>query len=127
MFLEQTNHVTYDRAEVEKYYDRIKVVKSRRVYDVRELSDDDALNHLDLLMKLHLLNIPFENLSLHYSQERQVSLHPTALFRKIIHGSGRGGYCMENNAIFACLLRSIGYDLYSTGARIFGGNAYMGW
>ena len=127
MFLGQANYVTYDKAEIEKYYDRIKLAKSRRVYNVRELSDEDALTHLDLLMKLHLTNIPFENLGLHYSQERQISLHPTILFRKIINGKGRGGYCMENNTIFACLLRSIGYNLYSTGARIFGGNGYMGW
>lgn len=122
-----TLNIMYDRAAIEKYYDRIKLEKSRRIYDVRRLSDGEALSHLGLLMKLHLINIPFENLSLHYSQERQVSLHPTVLFRKIINGNGRGGYCMENNAVLACLLRSIGYNLYSTGARIWAGNVYMGW
>lgn len=127
MFYEQANCVTYDRVEIERYFDRIKLAESRRTYNVRELSDEDALSNLDLLMKLHLTNIPFENLALHYSQERHISLHPAVLFRKIINSRSRGGYCMEINAIFGCLLRSLGYDLYATGARIFGGNAYMGW
>jgi len=35
-----------------------------------------------------------------------------------------GGYCMENNMFFSTVLRSLGYDLYVSGARV--SNALMG-
>ena len=127
MFLEQAGSVIFDKTEIEVYYDRIGLAKNHRTYNVKAFSDGEALGHLDLLIKLHLINIPFENLSLHYSQNRTISLHPSILYGKIIKSKGRGGYCMENNTIFACLLRSLGYEIYSTGARIFGNEEYMGW
>lgn len=127
MFLEDANRVTYDRTEIEIYYNRLCLPISKRVYDVQVLSSERAINYLDLLMKQHLTNIPFENLDLHYSQSKTIPLHPVILFRKIVQSTGRGGYCMENNTIFACLLRSLGYDLYLTGARIFGATGFNGW
>jgi len=30
----------------------------------------------------------------------------------------RGGYCMEQNRVFAALLKSFGFDLYTNGARV---------
>ena len=67
--------------------------------------------------------MPFENLSLHYSAHHTISLDPTVLYAKIVgqqgeKPNGRGGYCMENNALFASVLRGLGYDVYSVGARI---------
>lgn len=40
------------------------------------------------------------------------------LFHEIVErNSGRGGYCMENTAIFGTILASLGYDITTTGAR----------
>lgn len=40
---------------------------------------------------------------------------------------GRGGYCMENNCFFGTILRSIGFDVYSAGARVKSPDGYGGW
>lgn len=31
----------------------------------------------------------------------------------------RGGYCFEQNSLFAAVLRTLGFDLYTTAARVF--------
>jgi len=41
--------------------------------------------------------------------------------------AGRGGYCMENNCFFGTILRSIGFDVYSAGARVKSPDGYGGW
>lgn len=41
--------------------------------------------------------------------------------------AGRGGYCMENNCFFGTILRSIGFDVYSVGARVKSPDGYGGW
>lgn len=63
--------------------------------------------NIDFLAALqchHLASIPFENLALHYSVDKNISLAPQALYDKFITGC-RGGYCMEQNLLFAYMLR----------------------
>ncbi|PVI00341.1 arylamine N-acetyltransferase 1 [Periconia macrospinosa] len=80
--------------------------------------------YLTTLLTHHLATIPFENLSLHYSPHRQISLHRDALFQKIVgDGKGRGGYCMENNALFGLLLKGLGFVVYEAGARVWNPSA----
>lgn len=118
---------TYTHSQIAKYFDRLQLPANQRIYDVASLNSDEALAYLALLQKLHLVSIPFENLSLHYSPHRHISIHPEAVFQKIIgnHG-GRGGYCMENTGLFSVLLHSLGFDCYSAGARVFSENL-NGW
>ena len=80
----------------------------------------------------HLASVPFESLSLHYSPDRRLTVDPDALFAKIVAG-GRGGYCMEVNTLLACVLKGLGFDVCSVGARISfvtnrkEGEGYDGW
>ena len=93
-----------------------------------------TLNTLRRLIACHLEAIPFENLSLHYSPDPRVSLKKEFLFNKIIN-LRKGGYCLEQNNIFTTVLRTLGYDLYTIGARVYlpndskssypGGNIHM--
>lgn len=116
------------RDQLTRYFERLQVPRDTRVYDVAGLQPEETLRYLALLQKLHLVEIPFENLSLHYSPHRQISIHPDELFRKIIaDDNGRGGYCMENNTLFGALLRSLGYVLFSAGARVYVGSGWSGW
>ena len=70
-------------------------------------------------MKYHLAAIPFENLELHYFPTKTLSLEPQHLFQKIVlRGDGRGGRCKEVNCLLGTVLRSLGFDVYSTGARV---------
>jgi arylamine N-acetyltransferase len=108
--------------------DRLALPEERRIYDVAALNFDQALAYLALLQKAHLAAIPFENLSLHYSPHRRISIHPEAVFQKIIGDDNRrGGYCMETTGLFAVLLHSLGFDCYSAGARVFNQGRVGGW
>ncbi|KAF2020740.1 cysteine proteinase [Aaosphaeria arxii CBS 175.79] len=119
---------TYTNEQVEAYFNRLQVPRNRRQYDAASLTPEEQLEYLTVLLKHHFVRIPFENLSLHYSQHRQISTHPEELFNKIIgDNNGRGGYCMENNCLFATLLRSLGFKLFSAGARVFDGGKWSGW
>jgi len=87
---------------------------------------------LSALIRHHLYDIPFENLDLHYSLSKHVCLDPDYIFDKVVgsgrifdkvvgsgHGQrGRGGWCFEHNLLFATVLRTLGYDVMSTGARV---------
>lgn len=119
---------TYSPAQIARYLDRLGLPQEQRIHDVASLDAADALAYLARLQKLHLAEIPFENLSLHYSAHHSVSLHPEQLFNKIVgDDNGRGGYCMENNALFGTLLRSLGFTLYSAGSRVYEGPGWTGW
>ncbi|KAF8244212.1 arylamine N-acetyltransferase 1 [Wilcoxina mikolae CBS 423.85] len=75
---------------------------------------------LQQLMTAHLRYIPFESLSLHYSPTPTptINISLDALFNKIITPRNRGGYCMENNTLFYALLRTLGFTVWPTGARV---------
>ncbi|KAK8087626.1 hypothetical protein PG997_002587 [Apiospora hydei] len=131
---------TYTRAQLEQYFDRIVLPQARRVYSVSEQlgTSEERLSYLTRLVKHQVVKVPFENLSLHYSWHRTINVRPQFLFRKIVEkqqhtGLGsdeaageprpwqchRGGYCMEVNSFFHTVLRSLGYNVYLAGARVF--------
>lgn len=119
---------TYNREQIAAYFDRLKVPANERRYEVAGLTPDEQLYFLSQLQKHHLAEIPFENLTLHYSFHRQVSIDPEELFKKIVSdNNGRGGYCMENNYVLNTLLRSLGFQIYSAGARVFDDGKWSGW
>ncbi|KAL2132214.1 hypothetical protein VTI74DRAFT_4070 [Chaetomium olivicolor] len=113
---------TYTEEQLDRY---LKHIRFPQVHVRRDVSRD-PLGFLTALQVHHMARVPFESLSLHYSKHRLLSLDPEDLFEKIVE-SGRGGYCMEVNTLFAAVLRSLGYTLYSAGARVKGPNGYKGW
>jgi arylamine N-acetyltransferase len=118
----------FSRQQVDQYFNRLKIAETQRKYDVAELDPEEAYRYLALLQKHQLVEVPFENLSLHYSPHRQISLHPEELFKKIIgDNNGRGGYCMENNGLFGMLLYTLGFRMYSAGARVCDNGLWTGW
>ena len=117
----------FPKERVDKYFDRLGITGDR-IYSVKDLSPEKALEYLAFLQKHHLVAVPFENLTLHYSPHRQISLHPDAVYQKIVgDNNGRGGYCMENNLLFGILLHSLGFNLYPAGARVCDGGRWTGW
>ena len=85
-----------------------------------------SLDYLAALQRAHLARVPFESVSLHYSKTRLLSLDLDDLFDKIV-GNSRGGYCMEVNAFFGAVLRSLGFTVLSAGARVRGRDRFGGW
>ena len=63
----------------------------------------------------HATHIPFENLDI--LLERPIRLDLTSLQAKLVQ-SRRGGYCFEQNALFAAALRTLGFRLETLLARV---------
>lgn len=105
---------TFNSDQIARYLKRIKLDPAIHLKDASKLEPEEGLEYLKVLQKHHLVEIPFENLTLHYSN-KTISLHPDDLFEKAIETPGRGGYCMENNFLFGMLLRSLGFQVYSAG------------
>jgi N-hydroxyarylamine O-acetyltransferase len=63
----------------------------------------------------HLLAVPFENLSIHAGEP--IVLEDEALFEKIVVRR-RGGFCYEDNGLFAALLRALGFDVSMLSAEV---------
>ncbi|MET9674792.1 arylamine N-acetyltransferase [Streptomyces sp. NPDC006482] len=84
-------------------------------YDVDrdgELSPD--LRTLTALHRAHVRSIPFENLDV--ALGRQVPLDVKSLQAKLVRRR-RGGYCYEQNSLFAAALERIGFGVAGRGAR----------
>ena len=114
----------YSPAQILAYYNRIQLPQAHR-HKPGDASAQVArdpqqgLEFLAALQRYHLAHIPFENLGLHYSRDRVISIDPVHIFEKIVgRGMGRGGRCMESNGLLSVVLRSLGFDVYPIGARI---------
>lgn len=119
---------SYTKEQISKYFERLELSEKDQNFNVAGLSAEDTLKYLKLLIVQHQAHIPFENLTLHYSAHHSINVHPQALFTKIIgDNNGRGGYCMENNALLGTLLFSLGFNLYSAGGRVNNGGVFTGW
>ncbi|CAM4525329.1 unnamed protein product [Leuciscus chuanchicus] len=78
--------------------------------------DKASLESLFAIHKLHVMNIPFENLSVHSGEKNTMDLH--IIYDKIVK-SNRGGWCCENNLLFSWVLREMGYKFTILGAKVF--------
>jgi N-hydroxyarylamine O-acetyltransferase len=73
---------------------------------------------LEVLRNLHvqhLYSIPFENLDI--PLQREISLDFQRIYDKLVTDR-RGGFCYEQNALFAWALRQIGFDVDMLSARV---------
>lgn len=77
-----------------------------------------TLDVLRDLERLHPLAIPFENLDPLTGQ--RVDLEPAAIENKLVV-RGRGGYCFEQNGLFARVLMQLGFDVTPMIARVLWG------
>jgi N-hydroxyarylamine O-acetyltransferase len=72
----------------------------------------------EVLRALHLAHathIPFENLDILLG--RPIRLDLDSLQAKLVHG-GRGGYCFEQNSLFAAVLEEVGFPVTRLAARV---------
>ncbi len=72
---------------------------------------------LFLLHRAHQMTVPFENLSIHLSE--QISLAEADLVAKVVTAR-RGGFCYELNGLFALLLEALGAEVTRVAARVYG-------
>jgi N-hydroxyarylamine O-acetyltransferase len=67
------------------------------------------------LHRAHALSIPFENLDILLG--RPIRLDLDSLQAKLVEGR-RGGYCFEQNSLFAAALGAIGFEVTPLAARV---------
>lgn len=105
----------YTREQVSQYLTHIGVPSQYRL-------DSDPKPSYEFLKAIHvhmISAIPYENLAIHYSSSRIVSLDAQCLFDKIVgQARGRGGYCMENSLLLLYMLRGLGFTVYPVGVKI---------
>jgi N-hydroxyarylamine O-acetyltransferase len=80
---------------------------------------------LETLAGLHLAHtssIPFENLDIQLG--RGIRLDLASLQAKLVRGR-RGGYCFEQNSLFAAVLRELGFQLTLREARVRRGSSAL--
>ncbi|XP_061601678.1 arylamine N-acetyltransferase, pineal gland isozyme NAT-10-like isoform X4 [Cololabis saira] len=92
---------------LEEYFQRIGFHGSYHKADLATLK---------LIHRLHVMSIPFENLSIHCGERIMMDLE--VIFNKIVRSS-RGGWCLENNHLFGWVLREMGYDTTTLSSRVF--------
>ena len=111
---------TYTPEQIQGYYERIRLPAEHRSTNVATIANTkDGLAFLTVLVKHQLAYVPFENLELHYSSHHSIDLEAEHLFDKIVgRNAGRGGYCMENSALLGAVLRTLGFDVVSIGAKV---------
>lgn len=111
---------TYTPDQLELYLQRIhypEPAHATRLQHVQHRIATDPLAALTDLQRRHLGAIPWGNSALHYSQHKAISIHPTAVFEKLVRRQ-LDGYCMENTNLFYVVLRSLGFTVYPTGGRV---------
>jgi N-hydroxyarylamine O-acetyltransferase len=81
-----------------------------------------TLETLQGLHFAHATHIPFENLDV--LLRRPIRLDLESLWAKLVTG-GRGGYCFEQNALFAAVLEAAGFRLTRLAARVRAGSAVL--
>ncbi|MCX4819823.1 arylamine N-acetyltransferase [Streptomyces sp. NBC_01142] len=84
---------------------------SRIEYDGEIAADVETLR---ALQRAHVAAIPFENLEV--ALGREVPLDLKSVQAKLV-GRRRGGYCYEQNSLFAAALERIGFTVAARGAR----------
>jgi N-hydroxyarylamine O-acetyltransferase len=89
-----------------------------KAYGTRVGYEGDYAPSLETLRALHLAHathIPFENLDILLG--RPIRLDLDSLCAKLIEGR-RGGYCFEQNALFAAVLEAAGFRVRRLAARV---------
>ena len=99
--------------DANKYLERIKFTERARA-DIQTLKS---------LHQHHVMQVPFENLDVHY--HRLFDLELSNIYRKVVDNS-RGGFCYELNYLFSRLLNAVGFSTQIISSRIFDANGAVG-
>ena len=91
--------------DLEAYFDRLRYTGDRL----------PGIDTLRALHRAHLAAIPFENLDIQLG--RPILLDLPSLEAKLVAGR-RGGYCFEQNALFAAVLDELGFAVTRLAARV---------
>ncbi len=69
---------------------------------------EPTIETLRALHRAHMFSVPFENLDIHLG--RPISIALDDIYEKIVNAK-RGGFCYEQNSLFAAVLRQLGFQV----------------
>ena len=81
-----------------------------------ERAERPSLPFLTRLQRRHLLRVPFENLDIFWGNP--IALDVQRAFGKVME-LRRGGFCYELNALFAAVLKTLGFQVSLLSARVW--------
>lgn len=110
--------MSYTEEQIDRYLHHVNYPREKHASDRFQL--------LKELQAHQLARVPFESLTLHYTKHRLISIDLEDLFDKVVV-QGKGGYCMELNALFGAVLKGLGFIVVSVGAKIKGDERFGGW
>src|ERR1700732_3402975 len=108
----QTHHSSAGAIDLNAYLGRVGYTGDRR----------PTASMLRELHLAHATHIPFENLDILLGRPIQLDLE--SLQAKLVHGK-RGGYCFEQNLLFAAALEGLGFSVTRLAARVRLGRAQL--
>jgi arylamine N-acetyltransferase len=119
---DKADRQSYNKLELQTYFARIDLPEKYLSSPILSNADlaktkEHGLPLLEALCRQHAGNVPFENLILHYSASKKVTLDLSELYAWFVE-KRRGGRCMETNSFFGTVLRSIGYEVRNCGGRV---------
>lgn len=126
MAIDPKERPRYSPEQLQTYFERIKIPK-RFLHSpvftnpILARTVEYGLSLAQALARYHVCSVPFENLELHYSADKHISLDAADLYLRFAKDGqryGRGGRCMENNTFFGIVLRSLGYEVRNCAARV---------
>lgn len=126
MEIDPKSRPVYTKEQLRTYFQRIHLPQKYLDSPVLSnpslaLTKEHGLPLVHALTRYHACNVPFENLELHYSARKKISLNMDDLYVRFAEKGlqyGRGGRCMENNGFFGTVLRSLGFELRNCAGRV---------
>ncbi|KAF3195737.1 N-terminal acetyltransferase [Orbilia oligospora] len=103
--------VTFSQAQVREYLEFLQFTKD----EIEEIQKP-TLENLAILVIRHLATAPFSSVDIHYSKDHTITIAIDAIFDKVVKRK-RGGYCMELNNLFSCLLATLGFNTWLCPSR----------
>jgi arylamine N-acetyltransferase len=112
----------YSPSQLTKYLKYIALPAHYEPYINEPHSFPKTEEALTTLFRCQITRFPYDNLTVHYSTDNTVDIHPNSIYTKFLgtgetEPSGRGGYCLECSIIFHHILRGLGFSVYMTGVR----------
>lgn len=112
----------YSPVQLAKYLNYIDLPPNYRPYTNLQHSFPQTEEALTILFRCQITRFPYDNLTVHYSADNTVDIHPQSIYTKLLGTddsipSGRGGYCLECSIFFHHMLRALGFSVYMTGVR----------
>ncbi|KAK6358272.1 N-terminal acetyltransferase [Orbilia blumenaviensis] len=103
--------VVFSETQVREYLEFLQFAQ-HEIEDIQK----PTLDNLAVLVIRHLATAPFSSVDIHYSKDHSITITIDAIFDKVVKRK-RGGYCMELNNLFSCLLATLGYNAWLCPSR----------